>query len=113
MRSGFEATARLLDSWAPTAIFCMNDATAVGSMSALRRAGLRIPHDVSVIGFDDGELAEFSVPPLTSIRQPRLQMGREGARALVGALRARPKEHASVIDLAVELVIRESTCPPP
>jgi len=110
--AGDEATAKLLESWTPTAIFCMNDATAVGSMSALRRVGLRIPGDVSVVGFDDGELAEFSCPPLTTIRQPRLQMGREGARSLIRAMRGRDPEETSLV-LEVELVVRESTCPPP
>ena len=107
--SGYAATVKLLQSWKPTAIFCMNDATAVGTMSALRRAGLGIPGDVSVVGFDDGELAEFSCPPLTSIRQPRLQMGREGAIHLVHAMRG---QEAESLVLSVELVERESTCPP-
>jgi LacI family transcriptional regulator len=128
MASGYSATAKLLAAWRPTAIFCMNDATAIGSMRAIREAGLRIPADISVVGFDDGELAEFSLPPLTSIRQPRLRMGREGARQLVqamnrsGAQREAQHEaqhaaqyeaqHASLV-LDVELVVRGSTCPPP
>jgi DNA-binding LacI/PurR family transcriptional regulator len=107
--SGYEATATLLGSWKPTAIFCMNDATAIGAMSAVRRVGLRIPEDVSVVGFDDGELAEFSCPPLTSIRQPRSRMGREGAKRLVHAMRGLEAES---LVIEVELVVRESTCPP-
>jgi DNA-binding LacI/PurR family transcriptional regulator len=107
--SGREATESLLKSWKPTAIFCMNDATAVGCLSALRRAGRHVPVDVSVVGFDDGELAEFSCPPLTSVRQPRHQMGREGARRLVSAIRG---QSAESLVLGVDLVVRESTCPP-
>lgn len=109
MRSGYAATVKLLASRTPTAIFCMNDATAVGAMSALRRAGMSIPGHVSVIGFDDGELAEFACPPLTSVRQPRLQMGREGAWRLVHAMRG---QGAESLELGVELIVRESTCPP-
>jgi DNA-binding LacI/PurR family transcriptional regulator len=107
--AGCKATARLLESWKPTALFCMNDATAVGSMSALRGSGWRIPGDVSVVGFDDSELAEYSVPPLTSIRQPRMQMGREGARRLMQAMQGRQPE-SLVLDVA--LIVRGSTCPP-
>jgi DNA-binding LacI/PurR family transcriptional regulator len=107
-KSGFEATAKLLASSRPTALFCMNDATAVGAMGALRQAGLRIPADVSVVGFDDSEIAEFSCPPLTSVRQPRLQMGRKGAELLMDAMQGRSPA-SKVLD--VELILRESTCP--
>jgi LacI family transcriptional regulator len=107
MKSGYESTLKLLESWKPSAIFCMNDATALGTLSALRGAGLRVPDDVSVIGFDDGEIAEFACPPLTSIRQPRLRMGREGALRLMLAMRG---EEAESLVVGVELIVRESTC---
>jgi DNA-binding LacI/PurR family transcriptional regulator len=68
---------------------------------------LRVPDDVSVIGFDDGEIAEFACPPLTSIRQPRLRMGREGALRLMLAMRG---EEAESLVVGVELIVRESTC---
>jgi len=108
--SGFEATRKLLTDARPTAIFCMNDTTALGAMRAIREAGLEVPRDVSVVGFDDGELAEFSHPRLTTIHQPRLQMGREGACRLIALLKNEAAVESVVLD--VHLVTRESTCPP-
>ena len=111
MASGYSAMKNLLASWKPTAVFAMNDSTAIGAIRALREAGLRIPEDVSVVGFDDGELAEFSCPPLTTVHQPRQQMGREGARELVRAMRGEGASKAARI-FDVLLVVRGSTCPP-
>jgi LacI family transcriptional regulator len=88
----------------------MNDTTALGAMRAIREAGLEVPRDVSVVGFDDGELAEFSHPRLTTIHQPRLQMGREGACRLIALLKNEAAVESVVLD--VHLVTRESTCPP-
>jgi len=105
--SGFAATKALLAESKPTALFCINDATAIGALRAVREAGLRVPRDVSVVGFDDSEIAEYSSPPLTSIRQPRVQMGKEGAMLLMEAMQGRPAV-SRVLD--VELVVRESTC---
>jgi len=110
IHSGFEATQRLLASSKPTAIFCLNDATAVGAMSALRAAGHRVPGDVSVVGVDDSDVAGFSCPSLTSVRQPLARMGKEGAELLLAAMHG-GKDASRVLD--VELIIRESTCPPP
>jgi LacI family transcriptional regulator, repressor for deo operon, udp, cdd, tsx, nupC, and nupG len=106
--AGFAATKTLLAGSRPTALFCINDATAIGALRAVREAGLRVPADVSVVGFDDSEIAEYSCPPLTSVRQPRVQMGKEGALQLMEAMQGR-RAASRVLD--VELVIRESTCP--
>jgi DNA-binding LacI/PurR family transcriptional regulator len=106
--SGFEATKKLLAGRKPTALFCMNDATAAGALRAVREAGLRVPADISVVGFDDSEIAEYTCPPLTSVRQPRVQMGKEGATQLMEAMQGR---RASSRVLDVELILRESTCP--
>jgi LacI family transcriptional regulator len=111
MASGYAAMKGLLATWKPTAVFSMNDSTAIGAIRALREKGLRIPEDVSVVGFDDGELAEFSWPPLTTVRQPRQQMGREGARELVRAMRGEGASRAAQV-FDVHLVVRASTCPP-
>lgn len=108
MRSGFEATERLLASSKLTAIFCLNDATAIGAMSALRAAGRRVPSDVSLVGFDDSDIAGFSCPSLTSVRQPLVGMGKEGAELLMAAMHG-GEGTSRVLD--VELIIRESTCP--
>lgn len=105
--SGYAATEKLIASTRPTAIFCMNDATAIGAIRALRHAGRRVPEDVSVVGFDDSEIAEYSCPPLTTVRQPRVEMGRAGATLLTDLMHGR-KAGSRVLD--VKLIVRESTC---
>jgi LacI family transcriptional regulator len=117
---GFEATKRLLEKQTPTALFCLNDMTAIGSIRAIRERGLRVPRDISVVGFDDDELSAFSDPPLTTIRQPRAEFGVRGAETLIAAIKSAsrsgtrsagtPPQESSV--LGVDLVVRSSTCPP-
>jgi DNA-binding LacI/PurR family transcriptional regulator len=117
---GFEATARLLETQTPTALFCLNDMTAIGSIRAIREHGLRVPQDISVIGFDDDALSAFSDPPLTTIHQPRAEFGVRGAETLIAAIHGASRSGArtsmahpsdsSVLD--VSLVVRSSTCPP-
>jgi LacI family transcriptional regulator len=92
-----------------TAIFCFNDTAAIGAMRALGEAGLRIPEDVSVIGFDDIMSAAFQRPSLTTIRQPLRAMGTIAARTLLEKI-ARPEEQLpEEIVMAPELVVRESS----
>jgi LacI family transcriptional regulator len=67
----------------PEAIFCLNDLIAFGGLCALNRAGLAVPRDVSVIGYDDIEYAAYMVPPLTTIHQPANEIGRGAAQALI------------------------------
>ncbi len=108
--AGGEQVAQLLfRSSTPTAIFCYNDMTAIGALRALRCHGQRVPEDVSLVGFDDIEFASFVEPPLTTIRQPKDEMGRLATRMLIDLLRGE-----SVTNLLVpgELVVRESTSPP-
>jgi DNA-binding LacI/PurR family transcriptional regulator len=95
----------------PTAIFAGNDLQALGVYQAAREARLHIPEDLSVLGFDDLPVATWVSPPLTTIRQPLVQMAVAGARL---ALRLARGEHPSQtrVELATELVIRESTAAP-
>jgi len=93
-----------------SAILSFNDVSAMGSVRALRDAGLRVPEDVSVMGFDDIQSASFHVPRLTTIRQPLETMGSTGADALLSKLSG--KLLPSVIQVEPELIIRESTAPP-
>jgi DNA-binding LacI/PurR family transcriptional regulator len=112
-RSGYETMARVLEQWTPSAILCVNDATAEGAMRALRERNLKVPKDISVVGFDDTDGAEYCCPPLTTVRQPRKEMGRRGAAELLRLLSTRtggPGSNVTVLD--VDLVIRGSTCPP-
>jgi len=96
----------------PTAIFAANDVSAVGAIEAARTLGLRIPQDVSIVGFDDTEVARMASPPLTTIRQPLREMG---AVALRTALRLAAGERidSNHVELATDLVVRASTAPPP
>ncbi len=84
--SGYEMTLALMamDN-PPDGIFCANDMMAVGCFDALRELGLRIPQDVSVIGFDDREIAQFTRPPLTTLVLPHYEMGEIAAEALIDA----------------------------
>ncbi len=95
----------------PTAIFAGNDEIAVGAIEAARALGMRVPEDLSVVGFDDTSLAEIASPPLTTVRQPLREMG--GA-ALRTALRLANGEKVGShhIELATELAVRASTAPP-
>jgi DNA-binding LacI/PurR family transcriptional regulator len=90
------------------ALFAASDAMALGAMSAIRRAGLRVPQDVAIVGYDDSALALFSDPPLSSVRQPIEEMGREMARAMLAQLGASRQVPRSVV-LATELVVRGSS----
>ncbi len=96
----------------PTAIFACDDDMAFGAMRECRRHGLRVPEDISVIGFDDIPEASHSYPPLTTIRQPLQEMGRIAAeyvcRSIDGADPGRLQ-----LTMATDLIVRHSTAPPP
>jgi LacI family transcriptional regulator len=96
----------------PTAVFAASDEIALGVIEAARSRGLRIPEDLSVVGFDDTHVARLSSPPLTTVRQPLREMG---AVALRTALRlaAGDQLESHHVELATQLVERQSTAPPP
>jgi LacI family transcriptional regulator len=109
---GEQAAGELLDRPdRPTAIFAFNDELAVGAMVAARARGLRIPEDVSVVGFDDTLQARLSVPPLTTVRQPLAELARI-AVSLLNRLVENQRVDATRIELHTKLVVRESTAPP-
>ncbi|MGB9757233.1 MAG: LacI family DNA-binding transcriptional regulator [Candidatus Bipolaricaulaceae bacterium] len=91
----------------PTAIFAANDFMAVGAIKALTTAGLKVPQDVAVVGFDDGALATLVHPPLTTVRVPRVEMGRAAARKLLALLRG-GNAHPVVEILPTALTVRTS-----
>jgi len=108
-QSGRAAAAELLDSMPDIdAIFAANDEMALGVLEAARTRGLRVPEDLSVVGFDDTEVARVAAPPLTTVAQPLRRMG---AVAFRTALRLGRGEHIDShhVELATELVVREST----
>jgi LacI family transcriptional regulator len=94
-----------------SALVCYNDVSAFGAIRALVDHGLKVPEDVSVVGFDDIQNAAFHNPSLTTIRQPLNQMGGVAARILLQRIRGQATFPDSV-PILPELVIRESTCPP-
>ena len=94
-----------------TALVAFNDIAAIGAIRALMNHGLRVPEDVSVVGFDDIQGAAFHNPSLTTIRQPLHQMGKVAARILLQRIRGQAT-FPDVVPIHPELVIRESSCPP-
>jgi len=96
----------------PTAIFAFNDNIAIGAIQAARARGLRVPDDLSVVGFDDVEHAAIVTPALTTVRQPLAEMGRTGVSLLMRLLEGQRFETLHV-ELATRLVVRDSTAPPP
>ena len=109
---GVKAGGTLLDlPEPPTAIFAFNDNIAIGVMQAARARGVRVPEDLSVVGFDDVEPATIVTPMLTTVRQPLAEMGRT-AVSLLTRLLERQRFETLHIELATRLVVRESTAPP-
>jgi LacI family transcriptional regulator len=109
---GIEAAGRLLElPEPPTAIFAFNDAIAIGALRAARERGLRVPEDLSILGFDDIRHATIVMPALTTIRQPLAEMGRAAVGLLNRVLDGGPGERLH-IELPTRLVVRESTAPP-
>jgi LacI family transcriptional regulator len=94
-----------------TAIFCFNDIAAIGAIRALKDAGLSVPGDVSVVGFDDIQSAAYATPSLTTVRQPLTEMGKRGAQVLLERIVNREKAFPAEIVMMPELVVRESTGP--
>jgi DNA-binding LacI/PurR family transcriptional regulator len=106
--SGVHAMRRLVDDDPQLdAVFVASDLMAHGALQALKDAGRRVPQDVAVIGFDDFEISRYSEPPLTTVRQPIIDMGRMMARQILGLIEDRSDVPESVV-LPTELVVRGS-----
>ena len=91
-----------------TALFAYNDISAIGSIFAFQEAGLRVPDDVSVVGFDDIQSAGFITPSLTTVKQPLQKMGEIAARTLLDRIEGRMNDIAEIA-IEPELVVRKST----
>jgi DNA-binding LacI/PurR family transcriptional regulator len=106
----YDAARSLLDGPdRPTAVACFSDAFALAAMRAAESLGLRVPEDLSVVGFDDSPLAASARPPLTTIRQEITRKGQAAVAAIVGVMAGTTQEP---VLLPTELVVRESTAPP-
>ena len=115
--STFEGSKRAVDGLLqlarrPTAIFVTNNVMTVGALVAVAEAGLLLPQDISIIGFDDMDWYRIAEPPVTAVAQPAYEMGRIAAERLLAHLRRKrpPKPQRLLLD--TELIIRESTAPP-
>jgi LacI family transcriptional regulator, repressor for deo operon, udp, cdd, tsx, nupC, and nupG len=111
LASGYEQVKRLIAGGSqPTALFCANDEIAMGAMKALREHKLRIPEDISIMGFDNLDIADYCTTPLTTIHQPRREMGRTAMELMLSLLQGRRWEGVPLL-LGHELVVRDSTGP--
>src|SRR6266496_541821 len=110
---GYPFAKQLLERKVPfTALFAYNDISALGAIRAFQEAGLRVPQDISVIGFDDIHAAAYSNPSLTTVRQPLVHMGCLAAQTLVARIEG-AKDYPAEIPIEPDLVIRESTARAP
>jgi DNA-binding LacI/PurR family transcriptional regulator len=96
----------------PTAVFARNDFTAIGAMCAARDAGLNLPDNLAIVGFDNVPLAAYTSPPLTTVHQPTKEQGSEAARLLLERIEGGPGRERREINLDCHLVIRQSTRKP-
>jgi len=112
-QDGLDEGSALLDlPQAPTSVFAGNDETAAGVIEAARARGLRVPEELSVVGFDDTHVARLASPPLTTVRQPLREMGSVALRTAI-RLATGERLESHHVELATALVVRGSTAPPP
>ncbi|HEY0217194.1 MAG TPA: LacI family DNA-binding transcriptional regulator [Cellulomonas sp.] len=111
VEGGATAAGELLDS-GHTAIICGSDMMALGAIRAARSRGMRVPEDLSVVGFDDSPLIPFTDPPLTTVRQPVQAMGHAAVSALMADINGTPASRSELL-FHPELVVRGSTGPAP
>jgi LacI family transcriptional regulator len=112
--SGRELAARALAGPAdqrPTALLCANDLMAIGAIEHCKAAGLRVPHDVSIVGFDDIPVAALLTPRLTTVSQPAVEMGYRAMTILLDLIKGGTVDHSDEF-LPVNLQIRDSVVPP-
>jgi DNA-binding LacI/PurR family transcriptional regulator len=109
---GIQAMGRILSSSKPpTAVVCYNDMTALGALRAIDSRSLTVPGDISLTGFDDLPVAQYTHPPLTTVRQPMEQMGRRAMEILHELLNGKKPDRDTRYQ--GELIVRQSTAPPP
>ena len=109
---GYDGMMKLLELESrPTAVFARNDFTAMGALNAIKRAGLRIPEDIALVGYDDIPLASHTSPTLTTVRQPTREQGRCAAEFLLRRIEGDREQPRAEKTFDCELIIRESTNP--
>ncbi|CAM3230354.1 LacI family transcriptional regulator [Pseudomonas floridensis] len=112
LRAGYEGAELMLSMTdRPSALFCENDEMAIGALKRIKQAGLRVPEDISVVGFDDIPLAQYCEPPLTTIAQPAEAFGQRAVEMLIELIEKKTITRRHVV-LPFELTVRESCAPP-
>jgi DNA-binding LacI/PurR family transcriptional regulator len=111
-RSGYELGRRLVTVRGVTAVFAASDQMALGILRSVHEAGRDVPGELSVVGFDDIPEAQYFVPPLTTVRQDFMEMGRQSLRLLLEEMASPVRSSARVV-VEPQLIVRESTAPPP
>jgi LacI family transcriptional regulator len=108
--NGYETMSNMLNNGIrPDAVFATNDAMALAAMRAIKDFGLKVPEDISVMGFDNMEFSSFFDPPLTTVSQPLYEMGELAAKKLIGIIK-RKRNFKPVVDVVkTELIVRKST----
>ena len=101
-----EASLEPLLAAGATAVFCFNDTTAMGLLAACYKRGVSVPGDLSIVGFDDIDMAAYTMPPLTTIRQPRFELGQRAMHMMLNLLDGQEPENQII---PVELVVRQTT----
>ena len=101
-----EASLESLLAAGATAVFCFNDTTAMGLLAACYKRGVSVPGDLSIVGFDDIDMAAYTMPPLTTIRQPRFELGQRAMHMMLNLLDGQEPENQII---PVELVVRQTT----
>ena len=109
IHAGMRAAKRLLQSGKtlPDAVFCISDSSAVGAVRAFAEAGIRVPDDISVMGFDNALLSEAYLPSITTVKQPRYEIGYKSAELLLSAIQGEDNRAQKIV-LSHELIERES-----
>lgn len=113
---GSQAVSNLLtlpEKERPTAIFAFNDLIAIGALHAIRTSGLKVPEDISIIGFDDIAIAAFTNPSLTTVAQPKYRMGQLSVQKLYELINGNVRLNGGLVLLECPLILRESTAPCP
>jgi DNA-binding LacI/PurR family transcriptional regulator len=103
-------TSLLAQPQIPTAVVCYNDMTAIGALHVIQQHDLRVPEDISLVGFDDISLASYLFPPLTTVRQPKLEMGRAAVAILIQLVQG--SQVTAPVICPGELIVRKSSAPP-
>lgn len=113
-RAGADAARRFMAMRPrPTAVYAANDEMAIGFLKAVRAAGIQVPRDVSVVGFDGIEYADYAEPTLTTVRQPRRAIGATAAGLLVDLMTGKTRAKPGLTRLEISLLVRGSTGPAP